>query len=211
MSQIEYFALVDESGRLADPSDPVVVLAVIIADNQARGLERLLARIRRNLPTKGKRKMERRKTELKFSTTSDATRHQVLTALARQPVTIFLLVVHKEGVSIQDTPENYAAIVSAILPDCIARFPTLGRILLDRHFSSKPDQAKVKRLIQLPIDHAIQIEFVDSQQDSRIDLADFVAGAVAFAHKWDDTEFEDLIQGKVASYKIARWSKKEKW
>lgn len=211
MPQVDFFALIDESGRLVDPDDPVVVMAIVVADTQDRGLGRLLARIRRNLPTKGKRKAERQKAELKFSTTSDKTRHQVLSALAKQPITLFILVVHKDGASIQDVPENYAAMVNAILPDCIASFPTLRRILIDRHFSAKADQVKLTQFIKQPGERAIRIEYVDSQQDSRIDLADFVAGAVAYAHRHDDTTFEDLVRGKVKSYRIARWARKEKW
>ncbi|MBU0511716.1 MAG: hypothetical protein KKD28_08305 [Chloroflexi bacterium] len=105
MQDSEVFALIDESGRLFDPNDPVVIIAAVIADTSNRRLDRLLPKIRRRLPTKGKRKRERHKKELKFYTTSSKTRHQVLAAIAKQLATLFVLIVEKDGASIEDTPE----------------------------------------------------------------------------------------------------------
>lgn len=211
MEASEALAFVDESGRFFDPHGPVIVIAVVVADASERGLSRLLARIRRRLPTKGKRKRERRRAELKFSTTSPKTRREILTALARQPVRLCILIVHKAGTSIEDTPRNFAHIVSAILPECVERFRNLNRVLIDRHFSRTADQATTNRFVLARLGREIEIEHVDSLQDTRIDLADFVAGAVAYAQIHGDTTYEDLLRDKIAVYKKVSWKEKEKW
>ncbi len=204
-------ALIDESGTLPDPTDSIVVIAIVVADVIEPGLRRLLAKIRRQLPIKGKRRRERRVEELKFRTTSPKTRRQVLAALARQPVTLFVLIVIKDGVSVEDTPENYASLVNAILPECISWFPNLKRILFDRHFSRQTDQTKLSDFVLAKLEAEIVIEHVDSLQDARIDLADFVAGAVVYARLHGDTTYEDLIRSKIGVYKVVRWVDKEKW
>lgn len=117
----------------------------------------------------------------------------------------------KEGREIRDTPENYAALVLPILAECAAQFANLDAILLDRHFSRRGDQDVMSRLLRAGLKQAIQIRHMDSLQDSRIDLADFVAGAVAFARTRGDTAYEDLIRDKIKAYKVVRWSEKEKW
>lgn len=204
-------AFIDESGSLPDPADSVVVIAAVIAEESERGLERLLAKIRRRLPRKGKRKRERRIGELKFRKTSPKTRRQVLSALAQQDVALFVGVVGKDSVGIKDTPNNYATLASLVLVDCVNAFPNLDRIVLDRHFSRPADQETTSRVIRVRLRREVIIEQVDSLQDPRIDLADFVAGAVNFARTHGDTTYEDLIRGKIAEYKVARWSEKRKW
>jgi hypothetical protein len=204
-------ALVDESGRLADPRDPLVVVAIVVAESTERRLDRLLAKIRRRLPSKGKRKHERRKTELKFNTTSPKTRRQVLHALTQQDVTLLVLVVNKRGVKIADSPKNYGELLCGILPDCLARFPQIDQILIDRHFSKQIDQDVTTRWILETLGQEIAIEHLDSRQDARIDLADFVAGAIAHTRLHQDATYEDLIRAKIAVYKVVDWKEKEKW
>lgn len=205
------FALVDESGNLPDPTDPVVVIAVVIPEASEKSLARLLAKIRRRLPLKGKRKRERQIGELKFRSTSPKTRRQVLAALARQDVALFVVTVNKDGVGIKDTPENYAMLANLILPECVKDFPNLDHILFDRHFSRRVEQEAMARLIRSALKREVEISHVDSLQDARVDLADFVAGAVAFARSRGDTTYEDLIHGKRIVNKVVRWVEKEKW
>ena len=156
--QNRVLALVDESGRLADSSDPLVVVAVVVTERAERHLDRLLAKIRRRLPPKGKRKHERRKTELKFNTTSPKTRRQVLHALAQQDVALLVLVVNKHGSSIEDSPKNYGNLLCGILPDCLKRFPHLDLVLIDRHFTRQIDQAETTRWILEMLGQNVEIK-----------------------------------------------------
>ncbi len=211
MTQVEFVAFVDESGSLPDLSAPVVVVAVLVADAQDRDLQRLIPKIRRGLPDKGARGRERQLAELKFFKTSDKTRRQVLLALKQEAVTLFVLVVDKEGLTIPDTPGNHALLMKQILPYCLERFPHLRRVFLDNHFARAGDEGVRSQLIESEFDETIQVLAIDSMQDSRINLADFVAGAVAFAHKHDDTRYEELIRSKIAVYRVVRWNEKEKW
>ncbi|MBI4671810.1 MAG: DUF3800 domain-containing protein [Chloroflexi bacterium] len=211
MSQVEFFAFVDESGSLPDLSAPVVVVAVLVVDAQDRGLERLIPKIRRGLPGKGTRERERQLAELKFFKTSDKTRRQVLLALKQEAVTLFVLVVDKKGFTIPDTPSNHAMLMRQILPYCLERFPHLRRVFLDSHFAREVDERVRSQLIEADFDETIQVLAIDSMKESRINLADFVAGAVAFAHKHDDARYEELIRSKIAMYRVVRWDEKEKW
>lgn len=206
MAQVEFIAFVDESGSLPDLSTPVVVVAVLVADATDRGLERLIPKIRRGLPEKGACGRERQLAELKFFKTSDKTRRQVMLALKREAVTLSVLVVDKQGLTIPDTPSNHALLMKQVLPYCLERFPHLRRILLDNHFARAMDERVRSELIEADFDETIQVLAIDSLKESRINLADFVAGAVAFAHKHDDTRYEELIRGKIAVYRVVRWN-----
>lgn len=207
----ELIAFIDESGSLPDPSDVIVVIAAVVAHARDLGLARLLAMVRRQLPDKGKRKRERKLTELKFHETSDATRRKILSALTKQDVTLFIVVVDKAGSVISDTPNNYATLIEQVVPYCLERFPRLRRVFIDRHFTRSTDEAVLRKRIESQFDEMVDLRFVNSSQETRIDLADFVAGAVAYTQRFDDTRYEELIRSEIAVYRVLRWKEKEKW
>lgn len=210
MEQVEFVAFVDESGSLSSASERVVVIAAVIAEKNRTGLGRVFGQVRRKLPTKGKRKQEKQIGEFKFYRTGAKTRREVLRALAKQPVTLIVLVVDKQGRVIEDSPVNYARMMVWMLSDCIEWIPTLTEVVLDRRFTGN-DQEDALAMIRAQMGEEIAIRAMDSLSEPRIDLADFVAGAVAYAQKHQDASYEDLVRSKIALYQVVKWTEKEKW
>lgn len=127
------YALTDESGRLYDPNERILVFSTIVTNNLS-DLEKIVIRARERIPKKGKRRKERL-SEIKFSLTGDNTRLYVLKELAKQKVKIYNLVVHKSGRKIHDDPANYALLMSEVLKTSLSDHPKLTHILIDRHFT----------------------------------------------------------------------------
>src|SRR3989338_2442598 len=129
------YTLIDESGRLTDPGDKILVLVALITENLSE-LEKIIIRARRRIPTKGKRRKERL-SELKFSLTGDNTRLFVLKELAKQKVSVYSLVIDKGGRKITDDPSNYALLIGKVLKLSLSDHPRLTHILIDRHFTDR--------------------------------------------------------------------------
>lgn len=197
------YALIDESGRLYDPNDRVLVLAVLVTSTLL-GVDKIIPKIRNKIPYKGKRRKERL-AEIKFSLAGDRTRQLVLEAIAQQKVKIYLLVVDKRGRKIEDNPENYALLLASVLRKPLNENPQLEHILIDRHFTYVSQREKFNNLLQKRLGRTIFIEHLDSQQNSVISLADFIAGAVRHACVRGDERFKKIIDNLVVDKRMVTW------
>jgi len=197
-------AIIDESGALPDPQEKYVAVAVLVVEKgEEHRLKRILKRTRQRLPRKGKRRREWRKAELKFGEVGDKTIRMILQALAEQKVEIYLLVVEKTERPIPDTPQNYAEIVWYILQEAMTHYPDL-EVLIDKHFTQKQKRERFNQLIEAYAGRKVDIKHVDSQQDSRVNLADFVAGATRYK-ALGRPEFFSLFQRRVVLEKKMKW------
>lgn len=197
------YALIDESGRLYDPNDKMLVFAVIVTENLSE-LEKIIIKTRRRIPKKGIRKQERL-SEIKFSLTGDNTRLFILKELVKYKVKIYVLVIDKQGRKIQDNPENYALLISMALKTVIKDNPKLAHILIDRHFTYITQREKFNRSIQKKLSQQIFIEHVDSLQNPIITLADFVAGAIRIAYVKQNFHFKDCFKNLIMKEKVTTW------
>ncbi|MBI2330016.1 DUF3800 domain-containing protein [Candidatus Daviesbacteria bacterium] len=193
---------IDESGTLPDVSDKYIVLAALVAPNTL-GLEKILPKFRKKTPSKGSRKQERRVREFKFHYVGDITRMKVLREIISKDVRIYILAVDKMGRKIKDTPENYGKLVKNLTATLIKREKPRG-VYIDKHFGNKSDSEKLQLILDTTND---QIEFkqVDSVADPRIDLADFIAGAVLKKFRTEDKTFYNIISSKII------WKRTKKW
>jgi len=122
------FAIIDESGRLYDPNDRVLVFTAVLV-NSLVNLDKIIPTARKHLP---------RKTtlaEIKFSTTGDKTKTRVLRALSKKDLTIFVLIINKEGRKIIDNPDNYSLLVANLLNKINSKYSTVDHVIIDKHFS----------------------------------------------------------------------------
>lgn len=193
---------IDESGTLPDVTDRYIVLAALVASNP-QGLERILPKFRKKTPLKGARKKEKKAPEFKFHYVGDITRRKVLEEIISKDVKIYLLVVDKMGRKIADTPQNYGKLVKNLISKLI-RMENPKQIYLDKHFGSKSDTEKLEFILD-SISDKVSFLQVDSVADPRIDLADFVAGAVLRKFRANDKTFYKIISAKIA------WEKTKKW
>ena len=135
------FIYVDESGTLPDPKGPIIVIAAVATYS----INQLI------LPSKSASKSLFRNNgnEIKFYKSGDKTKKKFLTVLSKSDIQIFALILEKHGQKIPDTPENFAAICSFILHDCLDYYQnSVISIIFDRHFHNPSDLKKFDAIIK---------------------------------------------------------------
>lgn len=199
----------DECGSLSDAT-PWFTMAGVLVES----LEPTQHLIRRVATHAGKRLKRPRRAlgEFKWSNSSRRMRQDVLRRLAQCDVEVYTLTVLKEGRRIEDTPENYALLASAMLQPCWARHPHLA-LTADRHFTSPEQIAIVDTWIyrRWPVPGVLSISHVDSQRNALVQLADFVAGSVNAENKSGDATSK-MLQPVLLAAQVEGWTAlKRRW
>jgi len=200
------YALIDESGRLADRRDKIVVFAALVTKSLIN-LDKIIPQVRKRIPLKGKRRKEKTLAEIKFSTTGEKTRLLTLETIAKKDFKIFVLTIDKEGRKITDNPANYACLIVTLLRPAIRKFPDLTHIIIDRHFTYVSHREKFNELVQKTLRRRLFIEHLDSQQNTIVNLPDFVAGGVREAYTKDKLKYKEIIQKLIVKERKASWKK----
>lgn len=203
-----YYALVDESGRIYDPIDKILVFAVVITDNLGE-LEKIIIKARERIPKRGKRRRERL-SEIKFSLSGDNTRFFILKELDKYRVKIYVLVIDKEGRKITDNPENYFLLVYQALKKAIEENTQISHIIIDRHFTFITQRDKLNSYLYRKLGSRIFIEHVDSLQNPVITLADFAAGAIRAARVKKNFQYRSCIKKLIIEEKMLTWKQIKK-
>lgn len=193
---------IDESGALTAATPWFTLAAVVTPDPES-----VDALVSRAALRAGKRLKRARKpaSELKWRNASQRVRADVLTHLAAANVQCFTLAVDKQGRRIEDSPENYALLASALLALCWERYPNQN-IALDRHFTAPAQIAYVNTFIyrRWPPAGLLNLMHVDSQRNALVQLADFVAGATYAWHFQQDTLL-DLLSNRLVKMSVIPW------
>ena len=199
---------IDESGNLTDPNDPFVVVAALVAEQHDVKLRRIISKERRKLRmAKGKQKKARRVTEFKFRSVGDRTRQRILERLGEQKVELFLFILEKGDRVIADTPKNYARLVWQLLAECLKRYPK-APVIVDSHFSLAERREAFDACIAEKAGRPVAITHGDSNLDTGVGLADFVAGAALYRCRQGDSRFEGIFREKVVWESSGKWKKK---
>lgn len=107
------------------------------------------------------------------------------------------------GQKIPDTPENFAAICSLILHDCLSYYSDcLISIIFDRHFHRSSDREAFDEIIKKLISQNITISHVDSLKEPAVNTADMIAGSLL----WKQTGMVNWKEAKkwFVKQKLAR-------
>lgn len=200
---MKYYLFIDESGRLADKSEEFVVIAGVLAGKQVR-LGRIFKDIRKRLPLKGKRRRERKLSELKFVLVGDKTKKLVLEKLRQFEIVVFLLILNKKRMYLADTPKNYGILVARLIQEAEKRFK-LDTVFIDRHFERKKKRDELGAVIRELVKTKFEIKQPQSYQDKRVNLADFVAGATWYEKIGKSGEFKLLFKERIAWEEELRW------
>lgn len=193
------FIYVDESGTLPDPKGPIIVIAAV-----ATYLTNQLI-----LPKKA---IKIKTGEIKFYGSGDNTKKKYLTTLSKLDIQIFALVLEKHGQKIPDTPENFAAICSLILHDCLDYYQNSSvSIIFDRHFHKNSDREKFDEIIKKLTGQDIIISHVDSLKEPAVNTADMIAGSLLWKQTGKDDQFYKIIKNKIVEEKIINWKEAKKW
>lgn len=192
------FAIIDESGRLFDPNDRFLVFAAVITDSLVN-LDKIIPSVKEHLPKKT------RLAEIKFSTTGDKTKIRVLEEIHKRKLRLFTLVIDKEGRKIKDNPENYAFLVATLLKRILKEYSDVNHIIIDRHFSWVRQREQFNEILIKRLNEPLFIEHLDSQQNTIISLADFVAGAVRVVYSKKESGFIEKIDDLIERQIITSW------
>lgn len=198
------YALIDESGRLADPNDKILVFSALVAKTLI-GLDKIIPKVRRKMPSKGKYKKEKSLAEIKFQTTGEITRLKVLGAIKEAKLKIFLLIVNKEGRKIADNPKNYSLLVASLLRSVVKKYPKINHIIIDRHFTWVKQREDFNKLLQKKLNKELFIEHLDSQQNTIVSLPDFIAGGVRRNYTKKEIKYKQIIKRLIEKEIKTTW------
>ncbi len=193
-----YFVFGDESGGLANRQDRYVVIAAVGA-GRVRQFEQLVKQVRSWLQQRGKK--YRNVGELRFHTAEDETRLKLIRRLARTDIDIYLLVVEKDSPLIEDTPENYALMLLPLVQEILERFPE-ATFAFDKHFSKLLHQEQVRNVLETRTNRKLYFEQADSQNNSGIQIADFVAGAALARYQREEEKYLEILRDRIV---VERW------
>lgn len=199
---------IDESGTLPDKLNRFIVLAGISSDN-AGALTNLLSKFRQKIPGKGKRKQERKIKEFKFHYVGEITRKKVLIELVKKNIKIYLLIVDKLGRKIEDSPQNFAKLVVALIKVILTTENIVNEVYIDKHFNKEGRLKSFQTLLDSIFVNRVKCIQIDSVEDSRIDLADFVAGAILRKYQSNDSVYSDIISSSITKEVFKKWTELE--
>ncbi len=195
---------IDESGTLPDAIDRYIVLAALVTINP-NGLKKILPKFRKKTSNKGTRKKEKKVPEFKFHYVGNITRKKVLEGLVSKEIKIYLLIVDKMGRKIKDTPVNFGKLIKSLTAPLIKREDP-REIYVDKHFGNKANSEDLQVILD-SISDQVKFYQVDSITDSRVDLADFVAGSMLRKLRIGDETFYNIIAPKITWEKTRKWNK----
>jgi hypothetical protein len=86
------------------------------------------------------------------------------------------------------------------------------RLLIDRHFSQETKRTELSRLVQSALELQAAPRFVDSRNNPFVQSADFVAGAVRYAHTGRTTIYRGFIESRIVADELRPWKDlKREW
>lgn len=189
---------VDESGTLPDRKDKVIIVAAVGVWSLIQ-IKNIISSVRK------KSRLKKKSGELKFYTSGDRTKKLFFEKVVKQRIGIFVVVVEKNGQSIPDTPENFAALCWFLLKDVDDFYINFKHVVFDKHFSRKSDILNFNSYVNNLIDRKISIEHIDSSKDLVVNIADMITGAVLSAETKKAKEYFEVIKPKLVSYKKISW------
>jgi len=190
----------DESGALHDPQTAVITAVMLMTYNPAP-LRWIIPRVKRQVPRKHPK--PGRISEFKFYMTTDPARFSLLSNLSKAEISIVAFSLYKGRQVIEDTPENYGVLLCGLLERCVARDQTRMDIAFDNHYTNPAKRRALQSLVQIRL--GLTVQFVDSQKDSLVQLADFVAGAVNYARLGRSSVFYEAIRSRIVGDELQAW------
>jgi hypothetical protein len=189
---------IDESGTLPDPQDQVVIIAAVGTKlpEKLRGITNSARKIlfKKDVP------------EIKFYKSGEKTKKFYLEKLNREDIEIFVLTIEKQGLKIIDSPENFALLCWLVLEDCLLFYQdAIKEVVFDRHFHKTEDQEIFNHLLTQLLNQKLKIIHTDSQNDTRVNTADMIAGSLLWLKTGKEKTFYELFKGKIISEKVVSW------
>ena len=189
---------IDESGTLPDPKDRVIIVAAVGTKSPSK-IELIIKTVRK------KGKFKKLTGELKFYTAGDKTKTAFFKEIAREQMSIFVLIVEKMGRKIADTPQHFAVLCWLLLSDVFSFYLQIKEIVFDRHFHRDKDIEKFNQLLQKLIKNLPDLKHVDSKKNKKVNVADMVAGAVLAKETGKEDKFYKMFKKQIISETRINW------
>ncbi len=183
----------DESGTLPDPKDKIIIIAVVGTFYPNR-LQKIVPKTKEHL------------SEIKFYKAGDKTRVAYLKKLVQSDIEIFILIIKKEGQRISDTPENFSILCWLLLEECFLFYKkNIKEVIFDKHFHKQKDIENFNSSLLKLSKKKFNISHVDSKIDTRVNMADMVAGSALYFNTNKESKYYKIIEKKIISEKILHW------
>ena len=193
---------IDESGTLPDLNDKFVVICGVTV-KKIKEAQNIFSRISGSLKSSGINLKE-----IKFYHSGSKTKKKFLSGMVLANFDIFILIVNKKDRKIADSPDNFAILVADLINE-IGLWYNFEEInfIIDKHFHRRVDENKFNNIIKMSISKGFryQLNHVDSQQNSLVNIADMVAGSVLRKYNKKNMEFYNIIKENIIVEKIISW------
>jgi hypothetical protein len=195
------YVFIDDSG---DPglrnsnTEKLIVAAVIVVDEERKTLlKKAVDLFRANLGWNEKH-------EFKFSATEKEIITNLLNFIRNFEFSAYAVVVDKSKIKTANLPKDEAPLYYIVLKELLAKVAQNGqKIIIDGKTSKKYSQkvrAYLRQSLRAKNITGCDIKFVDSRNDSLVQVADIVAGAVARSYqmgKPDAKKYAKLLKDKI--------------
>jgi len=198
MGMGRFTVFIDESGTLPDPEDRVIIVAAVGTRSPDR-IEKVMRKVRK------KAKFKSKSGELKYYTAGEKTKVLFFKEIAREQLGIFILTVEKMGRKIPDAPKHFAVLCWLLLADVFNFYPQVGEIVFDRHFHKDKDIKEFNGYLKNLLGKLPKIKHVDSKKDTRVNVADMVAGAVLAKEVGKEKRFYKMLKKQIISIARINW------
>lgn len=212
MSSDLVYGFLDESPALSDNVLFFCVDIISTSDKTNKQLQNIIKRARKRAVKKKLKSLS----EIKFHDSDERTRIYVLKEIAKHNVKIVVVVIDKEGRVVKDTPLNYGIAVAATIAEMLSVYPVLN-LTLDKKFTKPKQEAEFLKYAQetveklTPKNKSVVINPPkDSKQDSLLQLADFVAGAIQAKYNNKDSHYVEVIKDEIVVEKMIKWTELKK-
>lgn len=81
----------------------------------------------------------------------------------------------------------------------------IEEIVFDKHFHRETDQNNFNKTLLSLFDKEFPVVHVDSTRDTRVNVADMVAGSLLWKYTGRNEKFYELIKENIISEKILNW------
>jgi len=195
---------VDESGTPAPSSKEEFFIVALLLVKAPRRVEKLVRRIRRSLRRRA------RTSELKATRSHPRIIRRLLTGLTAIECEIYITVVDKRGMTLQQGEAVYRAAIASVVRHCIERHPKTS-LYLDKRYTNYKQQTQLEQTIREAIAHVprqvVLIEQADSWAMPGLQAVDFVAWAFGQKHGRGDDWATQIIAQKVVLEERVRGTK----
>lgn len=207
-----HYAFIDESGNVASSrQNYILVVAALGTDNS-----RTIARIVRKAQKKYGSSLA--SGELKAKKERDTLTENLLTAMAREPIEIFSVIVDRRIIEqpLKDPEDIYRWAVARLVAKLVKRYPCI-EIVLDRRYTKEHSRYLLERTIREGISSLPQRYVMIRQEDSllakELQAVDFIAWALFQKYERGNTKFYERIAPRIIAEELVTkqiWQKEKK-